>query len=164
MSDDGSDYDSDEHIPWGQNIRRDYRVRPGHGDIFSSFRYMPLDRRCERNVQIYRAPCKSGRRNLYYYRTNIQRIPSQIRLNGRYLDVCRRIATLATDRTFRQVTAKCLCGPCDDDATWDDPQPISCNECSAACTVPTCDGYRRCSFHFCNCGRLGRYNLRSGRR
>jgi hypothetical protein len=157
MSDYGSDSsDSSEFL-----VRRDYRVRPGFSDIFNSGRYDTTLLLVQRNVQIYRVPDASD--NLFFYRTNLQRIPSQIRLRGDIVSVCMRITALASDNTFVRVRAKCLCVYCNDDVTWAHPEPVSCDECLETCFNRACTGYRRCRFHLCTCGRHGRYNLRSGR-
>jgi hypothetical protein len=143
--------------------RLDYEVVPGYSDyIFSSYRYHAYDQRCERNVQIYRVTDAMG--NLWFYRTNIQRSPYQIRIDGDFHAVSLIIATLASDNQFLRARAKCLCASCDDHVHWDHPEPLSCDECSYSCLNPACTGFRICRFHFCTCGRAGRYNLRSGRR
>jgi hypothetical protein len=118
---------------------------------------------CERNVQIYPVPDPED--NLYYFRTDIQAPPYQVRMQGGDFDiVCMRISTLANDDTIPKLVAKCLCRPCQDDVAWDDPEPTSCENCEETCLTPSCPGYRVCRFHFCSCDTYGRYNLRSGRR
>jgi hypothetical protein len=150
-----SDSDSDERL--------DYRTNPlGSLIIFSSNIAEATSPLCERNVQVYRAPDLEG--TLYYYRTNIQAPPYQVRLHGNFDHVCMTIATLASDDTILKTVARCMCEPCIEDVTWADPEPLSCSNCSETCRLPTCSGYRVCRFHFCTCDTYGRYNLRSGRR
>jgi hypothetical protein len=150
-----SDSDSDERL--------DYRTDPrGSIVIYCSNVDEPTSPLCERNVQIYQAP--DDRNNLFFYRTNIQAPPYQVRLSGGPDLILMTISTMASDDTIPKLIAKCLCEPCIDDVSWAEPEPLSCANCEETCGDPTCSGYRVCRFHFCTCGLYGRYNLRSGRR
>jgi hypothetical protein len=167
MSLDDVDYDSDSED------RKDYRHYLQYNDVYQSNMYGPNSPLCERNVQIWRVP--DPRRgvhdleplnNLFFYRTDIQSAPFQIRLDSSLdSDAAQmRISTLANDDSIPKNIAKCLCIPCTDDVTWNESAPLSCENCAEDCGDPACPGYRRCKFHCCACDMSGRYNLRSGRR